>query len=331
MMFCKDPERFFKTTRVEIVFFPEGRENNPDNIIEVPAIKGPVPQMIQNTLNYLRTNVVKERILKVADDEHALKCFNYPYPALEEAVVNALYHRDYQEREPVEITVEPDKISILSYAGPDRSISLEAVRAAKSLRSRRYRNRRLGEFLKELNLTEGRATGIPTIQKKLEQNGSPKATIETDEDRTYFLIDIPCHPAFMQEDVQDVQDMSKICPRYVQDESVDIQSVIFRLSIILPRYFQDISKIFPRYFQVISKSDYEKLALCIVRCATPISAKEMLDNIEDITFKQLKNKYLQPLLDIGLIAMTMPDKPTSKNQRYILTEKGKDILQSVNR
>ena len=57
----------------------------------------------------------------------------------------------------------------------------------------------------------------------------------------------------------------------------------------------------------------------------------MLDNIEDITFKQLKNKYLQPLLDIGLIAMTMPDKPTSKNQRYILTEKGKDILQSVER
>jgi hypothetical protein len=31
------------------------------------------------------------------------------------------------------------------------------------VRSRRYRNRRLGEFLKELELTEGRATGIPTL------------------------------------------------------------------------------------------------------------------------------------------------------------------------
>lgn len=29
------------------------------------------------------------------------------------------------------------------------------------LRSRRFRNRRLGEFLKALDLTEGRATGIP--------------------------------------------------------------------------------------------------------------------------------------------------------------------------
>ena len=38
-----------------------------------------------------------------------------------------------------------------------------------------------GEFLKELDLTEGRATGIPTIQQKLRENGSPRATIETDE------------------------------------------------------------------------------------------------------------------------------------------------------
>ena len=70
-----------------------------------------------------------------------------------------------------------------------------------SLRSRRYRNRRLGEFLKELDLTEGRATGIPTIQEELEANGSPAAMIETDEERTYFLIDIPCHPYFVNKEI----------------------------------------------------------------------------------------------------------------------------------
>lgn len=85
--------------------------------------------------------------------------------------------------------------------GPNHTIPMEAVREAKSLRSRRYRNRRLGEFLKELNLTEGRATGIPTIQEELKANGSPKATIETDQERTYFLIDIPCHPEFIREKV----------------------------------------------------------------------------------------------------------------------------------
>lgn len=153
MMFAERPEKFFPVTRVEIVVFPEGRENNPDNFIEIPAITGPVPMMIRDTLNYLRTNIVKERIIKPTDNEKSIKVYNYPFQSLEEAVVNALYHRDYKEREPVEITIEPDKISILSYSGPDRSISLESIKEAKSLRSRRYRNRRLGEFLKELDLT----------------------------------------------------------------------------------------------------------------------------------------------------------------------------------
>ncbi|MBR6604744.1 MAG: hypothetical protein IKK92_02540 [Prevotella sp.] len=108
---------------------------------------------------------------------------------------------------------------------PDRSISMEDINEAKSLRSRRYKNRRLGDFLKELNLTEGRATGIPTIQKKLRENGSPRAVIKTDEARTFFLIVIPCREDFVQVDAKvesiDIQtivtNLSKSCPRYVQD------------------------------------------------------------------------------------------------------------------
>ena len=96
----------------------------------------------------------------------------------------------------VMITIEPKKISILSYAGPDRSISLDAIHKAEHLKSRRYRNRRLGDYLKELQLSEGRATGIPAIQDELRKNGSEPAKIETDEDRTYFLIEIPCREGF---------------------------------------------------------------------------------------------------------------------------------------
>ena len=33
-------------------------------------------------------------------------------------------------------------------------------------------------------------------------NGSPRATIETDEGRTYFLIDIPCHPYFTKKEIE---------------------------------------------------------------------------------------------------------------------------------
>ena len=193
MMFAEYPDRFFKLAQIEIVLFPEGREKNPNNLIEVEPIRGSVPTMIKETLSYLRTNVIKKQIIKPKDREQSITFYNYPYQALEEAVVNSLYHRDWTIREPVEITVEPERISILSFSGPNHTIPIEAIRTGMSLRSRRYRNRRLGEFLKELDLTEGRATGIPTIQDELRANGSPQATIETDEERSYFLIDRDDH------------------------------------------------------------------------------------------------------------------------------------------
>lgn len=121
-----------------------------------------------------------------------MSAFN-PYQALEEAVVNAMYHRDYQQHQEVEITVEPEGISILSLSGPDRSISDKDIKECRKLRSRRYRNNRLGDFLKELELTEGRCTGIPTIQNELLKNGSPRASIKTDDERSYFMMFIPVH------------------------------------------------------------------------------------------------------------------------------------------
>jgi ATP-dependent DNA helicase RecG len=70
---------------------------------------------------------------------------------------------------------------------------MSAIEKGDILKSRRYRNRRLGDFLKELDLTEGRSTGVPTIQEKLADNGSPRATFETTEDRLTFLVHIPIH------------------------------------------------------------------------------------------------------------------------------------------
>ena len=144
-------------------------------------------------MDFFSTNILYETVEKVSGKQEANRYWNYPYDALEEAVVNSLYHRDYAQHEPVEITIEPEGISILNCPGPDRSIPMSAIEKGDILKSRRYRNRRLGDFLKELDLTEGRSTGVPTIQEKLADNGSLRATFETTEDRLTFLIHIPIH------------------------------------------------------------------------------------------------------------------------------------------
>lgn len=341
MMFSEHPERFFPVTQVDIVHFPEGSIENPDVMFEIPKITGPVPKIIKETLSYLRTNVIKQRISKPLDDEKSIKVFNYPYQAFEEAVVNALYHRDYMEREPVEITIEPTHIDILSYAGPDRSISAEAIKAARKLKARRYRNRRLGDFLKELGLTEGRATGIPTIQKHLKLNGNNPAIIETDDDRTYFLMTIPCRDdmvelsntgAIDQESadlvLKEVVDQLKKelgndgFQVYVAD-IVNIDALILQLAnLILQVYLQVWEKARIERLELIS--DVAKVFLTLNREA--ITSGELIKRLNVDSLYKLRRYILNPAIAAEYIEMSNPSKPTSSKQKYRLTQMGKSIL-----
>ena len=63
----------------------------------------------------------------------------------------------------------------------------------------RYRNRRIGDFLKELHLTEGRNTGFKKILDALEINGSPKPEFETNEEHSYFIIRLYVHEDSLKE------------------------------------------------------------------------------------------------------------------------------------
>ena len=227
MLFSNNPEKFFPGTRVEIVIYPKGKDENPDNFIELDPITGPVHLVIRRTLEYIKTMVIQQKVKKVPSQAEAIRIFNYPYQALEEIVVNALYHRSYQEREPVEISIMPDKIEIVSYSGADRSIRLADLRAGKCVRARRYRNRRLGDFLKELDLTEGRGTGIPTVKKELEKNGSSKAMFDSDDERTFFFVSIPCHADFLCEEIT-VDTKGHIIENVSVNKS-DIREQIFNL------------------------------------------------------------------------------------------------------
>lgn len=153
-------------------------------------------QQLRVALQYIRNSVLTERVRKLPDVAEANRYFNYPYAAIEETLSNAVYHKGYDIREPIEVRILPDKIEILSHPGADRSISIEGLKSYRAV-SRRYRNRRIGEFLKELHLTEGRNTGFQKIIRALKANGSPMPVFETDDERTYFLTTIPIHPDFL--------------------------------------------------------------------------------------------------------------------------------------
>lgn len=193
MFFNEQPDHFFPQAQIDVVYFPEGP--GADSFTE-KIFKGPLDRMLWAALSYIQTTIIHEKVIKHPDRSEASRSFNYPFAALEEALCNAVYHRSYEIREPIEVRILQDKITITSFPGPDRSILKEDIEQYRFL-ARRYRNRRIGEFLKELDLTEGRGTGIPKILRKVEANGSPFPRFITDDDRTYFIVEFPIHPDFL--------------------------------------------------------------------------------------------------------------------------------------
>jgi ATP-dependent DNA helicase RecG len=224
LLFFNDlPQKFIPLSQIEVVEF----EKTPgDDRLSEKIFQGPIHQQIRDVMTYIKNTVIKEYIHKLPDRAEAVRFFNYPYVALEESIVNAMYHRSYEIREPVEIRIHPNRIEFLSYPGPDRSIKQSDIEKGTMI-ARRYRNRRIGEFLKELKLTEGRCTGIPKIINSLKNNGSPPPIFETDEERSYFITILNIHPLAYIEEIEDKQIINDI-NEYLDKKSLSILEICIK-------------------------------------------------------------------------------------------------------
>ena len=68
-------------------------------------------------------------------------------------------------------------------------------------------------------------------------------------------------------------------------------------------------------------SDYDaRLAALVEFCSTARTRDEMMEDQFISSPSYFRQHYLKPLLESGKIRMTIPDKPKSKNQKYIKAE-----------
>ena len=283
MFFNEHPESFFPQAQIDVVQFPEGLAGP---IIE-KTFQGPISQQLNNALEYISVNVLKEYTVKREDRAQADRFWNYPYAALEEILANAVYHRSYELREPIEVRILPDRITVTSYPGPDRSISLDDL-SQGTLIARRYRNRRIGEFLKELRLTEGRGTGIPTATTAMQRNGSPKPKFQTDDDRTYFTAILSVHPWLNK--------------KYKSGGK---------------------SGYTPTFTPTFGNSNtFNKSYEMLLFCRTPRSRAHIQAHLGLRDLKNFRERYLYPSLKDGLLEMTDPNHPRAHDQKFRTTERG---------
>lgn len=192
LMFSEQPEKYFRYARIEVVDIPDPTGTN----MTEKVFTGPIQRQLKDALAYIKNYTLKEVTIKNSCKAEATKIFNYPYTAIEEILSNAVYHRSYQINEPITVRITSESIEITSFPGFDRSISDESIEKYQ-IRSRIYRNRRIGDFLKELKLIEGRNTGFPNAIQALRSNGSELPKFEMNPERDYLSVIIPIHKYFI--------------------------------------------------------------------------------------------------------------------------------------
>ena len=193
LFFNDSPDMFYPGAYIETAQFDDEAGGD---LFEEREFRGPLPLQIQSCLNYLK-GITGRIVQKIPGQAEAERTIPYPYAAMEEAIVNAVFHRGYDSpRDPVKIRIYSDRMEITSYPGPVQGIDLKHFEQDAFIPAVPARNRRIGDFLKELNLAEMQGTGITKIQKHMRLNGSPRAKFDFDKDRTYFRIILPIHQRY---------------------------------------------------------------------------------------------------------------------------------------
>lgn len=172
----------------------------------------------------------------------------------------------------------------------------------------------------------------------MEKNGSPSATIETDEGRTYFLIDIPCHPDFLKEEEvvttlsQPISNLSQAWLSAMTEVSKNgnIYSSELLLSLCLNFVTTSVTTLSQPTNEAIDgwakKDTYLKVLKMLHLLLIATSMKKILEETKETNRGRLLYNYVKPLLELELIKMKYPDIPNHHKQQYMLTEIGKTVL-----
>lgn len=194
LLFSDNPESWFPGARIEIVQYAADAAGN---VLEEKVFRGGLHEQLKNALGYLE-GISSAHLEKQESSFKVRGWVSYPIPALREALVNAAYHKGYEStQEPIKIYLFPNRIEIISYPGPVPGIQLSHLKQESPMPPVPARNRRIGEFLKELRLAEGRGTGLPKIYRAMRENGSQDPSFDFDEQRSYFRVTLPAHPEYV--------------------------------------------------------------------------------------------------------------------------------------
>lgn len=223
--------------------------------------------------------------------------WSIPLVMLREAIVNALIHADYAQRgTPIRIAFFDDRIDIENPGYLLPGMTVADMLAGVS----RIRNPVIARVFRELHLSEQWGSGVRRIFAMAQAQGLPTPSLT--EIATGVRLSV------MLSQVHTLDGAQGGPEQRLAHEATDNKPASEQVG------------------EQVGAQVQQLLSLC---AQEPRTKQELLAAL------QLSNAYLNykrhivPVLDRGLIAMTLPDKPQSRLQRYRLTPQGRALLATL--
>ena len=180
LLFCSSPAQFISGAYIDLVCY-RGTVPDANQQVDTKAFRGTIVEQIEQPLDYFRTSPYVPTAAK-KDDWGRQDQSAYSLRALQEAVVNALVHRDYTIPGQVRVFLFEDRIEVSNPGRLHNTLSVEDLFAGcQPLR----RNQMLAGFLTEYisSVTnraymEGHGVGFLTMVRECEKVSGIKPKLE---------------------------------------------------------------------------------------------------------------------------------------------------------
>ncbi|KAA6318872.1 hypothetical protein EZS27_031168, partial [termite gut metagenome] len=173
--------------------------NRSESTAERHLLTGSIIEQAKKAIELLNTQAYTA-FDKTSDKPNQVK---YPIRALQEALINAIVHRDYEISDPIRITIFSDRIEIKSPGSLHWGVNKEKFLAGKA--SPKWRNQSFAYLFNKLQLAQSEGQGIPTIIRTMKEEGCPDPIFEIETESVTCIL--PAHPRHkMIREIQEIQD-----------------------------------------------------------------------------------------------------------------------------
>ena len=302
LLFGRQPQRFLISSEIKCAHFHGTEVAKP--IPSYQVYKGTVFELVDQAVDFVLSKINLAVGTRAAGTQVPVS-YELPPDAVREAIVNAVAHRDYTSTGSAQVMLFADRLEVWNPGTLSPSLTLQQLREPHGSFPQ---NPLLAEPLYLAKYIERMGTGTRDMIRLCRSAGlrEPEYAIRDGFVQTLW------RPA--------AQVTALVTGQAAAPTSGEGKA-------LWAKAFKElIEAAASPTGQATGQATGQVAPALLAYFETPRTTKEIQDALGLRHRETFLDNYLTPMLDAGWLERTIPDKPTSPNQRYRLTEKGRAWL-----